>query len=121
MLFRLNTIRQSSKRSWRIGQKEPCKTTYLYYADSAQQTAVGIMAAKLVAAEAIEGRFQDGGLADESIDDDVALAVARSLADNIKVVVADRYKPVEAASSSSDRWMMLRNRIAVIRSKIKSA
>jgi len=118
--FKLNVLRQASKRSWRIGQKADCKTVYFYYGDSAQQTAVGVMASKLVAAEAIEGRFSDGGLAEESADEDVALAVARSLADNIKVAVAERYRPVEAASSSTDRWALLRNRIAKARSRIRS-
>lgn len=118
--FKLNVLRQASKRSWRIGQKEDCKTVYFYYGDSAQQTAVGVMASKLVAAEAIEGKFSDGGLADESVDDDVALAVARSLADNIKVKVAERYRPVDAANSAEDRYTMMRNRIASIRNKMRS-
>jgi len=115
--FKLNVLRQASKRSWRIGQKLNCKTVYFYYGASAQQAAVGVMASKLVAAEAIEGKFSDGGLADESVDEDVALSVARNLADNIQVKVATRYKPVEAASSSIDRWTMLRSRIAAARQR----
>lgn len=115
--FKLNVLRQASKRAWRIGQKEACKTVYFYYGDSAQQTAVGVMAAKLVAAEAIEGKFSDGGLADESVDDDVALTVARRLADNIKTEVAAKYKPIEASATSYDRLTMLRNKIAAFRSK----
>jgi len=119
--FKLNVLRQASKRAWRIGQKEACKTVYFYYGNSAQQTAVGVMASKLVAAEAIEGKFSDGGLADESVDDDVALTVARRLADNIKTEVAARYKPIEASASSYDRLTMLRNKIAAFRNRQTSA
>ena len=118
--FRLNTLRQASRRSWRIGQPKDCKTIYLYYGNSAQHTAVGVMAAKLVAAEAIEGKFSDGGLADESTDDDVAMAVAKSLADGIQVSVQARYKPIEAASSNVDRAIMLRNKLAKLGEQLRS-
>ncbi len=103
--FQLNTLRQASRRSWRIGQKKGCRTIYLYYAESAQSTAIGVMASKLVAAEALEGKFSDGGLADESQDEDVAMAVARSLADNIQVAVQKRYRPIEA-STEKDAWKL---------------
>ena len=110
--FKLNTLRQASRRSWRIGQAKACRTVYLYYGDSAQSTAIGVMASKLVAAEAIEGKFSDGGLADESQDEDIALAVARSLADNITVKV-----PVSTIAGG-DRLSMLRERIARLKANL---
>lgn len=117
--FRLNTLRQASRRSWRIGQPKDCKTVYFYYSGSAQHTAIGLMASKLVAAEAIEGKFSDGGLADESADEDVALAVARHMAEGIQVTVQSRYKPVEAASTEADRIQILRNKFASLGEKLR--
>lgn len=118
--FRLNTLRQASRRAWRIGQPLDCKTVYFYYGESAQHTAIGVMAAKLVAAEAIEGKFSDGGLADESVDDDVALAVARAMADGITVKVESKYKPVEAASTEADRLTIMRNKMAATAARLRS-
>lgn len=109
--YRLNTLRQASRRSWRIGQKMECKTIYSFYDQTAQQKTIALMAAKLVAAEAIEGKFSDGGLADESVDDDIALQVARALADGIEIKMKAQYRPVEAGLSADDRIQILKQRI----------
>lgn len=108
--FRLNTLRQASRRSWRIGQKMNCKTVYLFYSPSAQQKAIALMASKLVAAEAIEGKFSDGGLVDESVDNDLALEVARALADGIEIEMKKSYKPVEQTLSAKERLAVLKKR-----------
>lgn len=118
--FKLNTLRQASRRSWRIGQPLDCKTIYLYYGDTAQSQAVAVMASKLVAAEALEGKFSEGGLADESVDEDVALSIAKNMADNITVKVQSRYKPVQAGSSTSDRVAMMLKRAGSFRDLVKS-
>lgn len=108
--YRLNTLRQASRRAWRIGQTQDCRTIYLYYSPSAQQKAIALMASKLVAAEAIEGKFSDGGLADESVDDDLALQIARSLAEGIEIQMKKSYKPVEASLGAKDRLALLKKR-----------
>lgn len=118
--FMLNTLRQASRRSWRIGQPEACKTVYLYYGDSAQHTAIGVMASKLVAAEAIEGKFSDGGLADESVDEDIALAVARAMADNIKVEVKTKFSTVEASASEQDKQLMMRKKLLANAARLRA-
>lgn len=107
--WRLNTLRQASMRSFRIGQKMPCKTMYLYYDKSAQQKAIAVMASKLVAAEAIEGKFSDEGLANEAIDEDIAMEIARSLADNITLKVKSRHNPIESGCTAQQRAKMLQN------------
>lgn len=119
--FQLNTLRQASRRSWRIGQMQACRTVYLYYDDSAQEQAISVMASKLVAAEAIEGKFSEGGLADESCDEDIALTVARNLADNIRKKPERLYKPVETVVTPQERLQMIRAKIAMYREKFKVA
>lgn len=118
--FKLNTLRQASRRSWRIGQKMDCRTIYLYYNETAQQKAIGIMASKLVAAEAIEGKFSDSGLADEAQDEDIAMQIARSLADNITINIAKKYNPVAQGCSHKDRIEILRQRVAAYKAKLAS-
>ncbi len=61
--YDLFTLRQASRRSWRIGQKHPCRVYYLYYKESMQARAMNLMARKLDASLALEGQFSAEGLA----------------------------------------------------------
>jgi SNF2 family DNA or RNA helicase len=81
--YNLFTLRQASRRSWRIGQKLPCRCYYLYYAATMQARAMSLMGKKLSAAHAIEGKFSSDGLVALSGDDGVEMALAKSLADQI--------------------------------------
>ena len=58
----LFTLRQASRRSWRIGQTMPVKVIYMSYANTMQSVCLQVLAEKLLAAEAIEGRFSIEGL-----------------------------------------------------------
>ena len=60
--YNLFTLRQASRRSWRIGQKEACRIAYFYYEGTMQDRALALMAKKLTAAEALEGKFSSEGL-----------------------------------------------------------
>jgi hypothetical protein len=80
--YNLFTMRQAARRSWRIGQHLPCRVLYMYYEDTMQDRAMTLMGRKLMAAEALEGKFSSEGLAalvgeDESLE----LALAKSLAE----------------------------------------
>jgi hypothetical protein len=79
------TLRQASRRSWRIGQQENCKVIYLYYAGTLQERAMALMGKKIAAAQAVDGKFSSEGLAAMAGDDggSVEMALARSLADQI--------------------------------------
>jgi SNF2 family DNA or RNA helicase len=81
--YNLFTLRQASRRSWRIGQKKPCKVYYLYYEQTMQARAMSLMGKKLSAAHAIEGKFSSDGLVAMSGDDGIEMALARSLADQM--------------------------------------
>ena len=60
--YSIYTLRQASRRSWRIGQKKPVKVFYMAYARTMQATALSLMATKLETALAIEGDLSDKGL-----------------------------------------------------------
>jgi superfamily II DNA or RNA helicase len=57
------TLRQASRRSWRIPQTRPVKVFFLTYADTMQTRAMKLIADKLTCSLAIEGELTDKGLA----------------------------------------------------------
>lgn len=82
--FSTFTVRQASRRAWRIGQKELCKVFYSCYTGTAQEDCLGLMAKKQKASESIEGRFSAEGLLALCGDDgDISLALARRLVEQI--------------------------------------
>jgi len=78
--YNVFTLRQSSRRSWRIGQTEPVEIYYLYYKATMQARAVQLVGKKLSASTALEGRLTAEGLQTLAGDDeDDAMALARAL------------------------------------------
>jgi hypothetical protein len=82
--YDLFTLRQASRRSWRIGQQHPCRVFFLYYAASMQARAMALMAQKLDASLALEGQFSADGLAALAADSgSLTMELAKSLVENI--------------------------------------
>lgn len=82
--YNLFTLRQASRRSWRIGQAEPCRVVYFYYEGTMQDRALALMGKKLTAAQALEGKFSTEGLVAMAGEDaNVEIALARSLVNRI--------------------------------------
>ena len=73
------TLRQASRRSWRIGQTRPVTVRFLCYENTAQVGCLRLMGRKLLVSMAIEGKFSDSGL--QAMDDgaDVLTTLAREL------------------------------------------
>ena len=89
--YDLFTLRQASRRSWRIGQKCPCRVYFLYYKESMQARAMALMAQKLDASLALEGQFSAEGLAAMSAESgSLTMELARSLVDTIDFGDAER-------------------------------
>jgi len=57
------TLRQASRRSWRIPQKRPVKVSFLTYSATMQTRLMQLMADKLTCSLALEGELTDKGLA----------------------------------------------------------
>ena len=90
MGYNLFTLRQASRRSWRINQTAPRVEVYmLYYADTMQAKAMKLMASKLAVAGLIEGSFSEEGLAAMSDVRDMTSQMAKELAQGIKDNVED--------------------------------
>ena len=88
--YKLFTLRQASRRSWRINQTAPRVEVYLlYYQDTMQHKAIKLMASKLAAAGMIEGSFSEEGLAAMSECEDMTTLMARELMLGLKDSVED--------------------------------
>lgn len=77
--YSLHTLRQASRRSWRIGQRQAVRVFHLHYADTMQSSCLRLMAKKMLVSLAMEGKFSDGGLQSFEEDDDMLTAMAREL------------------------------------------
>ena len=90
MGFNLFTLRQASRRSWRINQTAHRVEVYLlYYKDTMQAKAMKLMASKLAVAGIIEGSFSEEGLAAMSDVRDLTSQMAKELSLGIKDNVED--------------------------------
>ena len=119
--YSVYTMRQASRRSWRIGQTRPVKVVFMAYRNTLQADALKLVAQKLQSSLAVEGELPDDGLAAYGDDgDDLMLALARKLvagdedsdavsvesifaqaqqvaADAESLLVDDSWRPVEPA------------------------
>lgn len=82
--YSIYSLRQASRRSWRIGQEKPVSVSYLYYRPTMQERAMHLMGSKLEASLAIEGKFSEEGLLAMTQGEDMTTALARSLADGLE-------------------------------------
>jgi len=82
--YNLFTMRQASRRSLRLNQPNNVTVYFMYYASTAQETILSLMANKLQASMAIEGKFTEEGLNAMSNNDDILTQIADSLVKNIE-------------------------------------
>ncbi len=77
--YSLHTLRQASRRSWRIGQRRPVRVKFLCYEGTMQTSCLRLMGKKLLVALTMEGKFAGEGLQNIDEDDDMLSAMAREL------------------------------------------
>jgi hypothetical protein len=88
--YSIFTLRQASRRSWRIGQTQPVKVYYLSYSNSLQEKALKLIASKLETALAVEGDLSDKGLtALSEADNSILVELAKSLIEGEKATPDD--------------------------------
>jgi superfamily II DNA or RNA helicase len=80
--YSLHTLRQASRRSWRIGQRRPVEVKFFAYSETMQEVCIRLMGKKLLVALALEGKFAADGLQAIDGDDDMLTAMARELVEN---------------------------------------
>ncbi len=77
--YSLHTLRQASRRSWRIGQRFPVRVKFLIYDETTQRTCLRLMGRKMLVALMMEGKFSGEGIHSMDADDDLLAAMAREL------------------------------------------
>ena len=77
--YSIYTLRQASRRSWRIGQWANVNVKFFYYAGTMQETCLRLMGKKLLVSLAMEGKFATDGLQAIDEGDDILMAMAREL------------------------------------------
>jgi len=108
--YSIYTLRQASRRSWRIPQTKPVKVFYLTYANTMQTRAMKLIADKLTCSLAIEGELTEKGLAamsetSDSITKELAKMLVKKSEDsrNLKDLwAAYRRKEVQAETRITD-------------------
>ena len=84
------TLRQASRRSWRIGQNKDVKIYYLFYRRTMQERALQLMGSKMEASLAIEGKFSEEGLLAMTQGQDMTTAMAKALVEGLEVEGAEQ-------------------------------
>ena len=77
--YSIYTLRQASRRSWRIGQWSNVNVKFFYYAGTMQEACLRLMGKKLLVSLAMEGKFASDGLQAINEGDDILMAMAREL------------------------------------------
>ncbi|MCU9224696.1 DEAD/DEAH box helicase, partial [Pseudomonas aeruginosa] len=76
--YKVYTLQQAARRSWRIGQKHPVRVVFFGYAGSSQITCLQLMAKKIAVAQSTSGDVPESGLDSLNQDgDSVEMALAR--------------------------------------------
>jgi hypothetical protein len=83
--YSLHTLRQASRRSWRIGQKHPVKVKFFVSKATTQTTCLRLMGKKMLVALMMEGKFSGEGIHSLESDDDLMSAMARELVERGRV------------------------------------
>ena len=105
--YSIFTLRQASRRSWRIGQDQPVRVFYLFYAKTMQSVALSLIATKMETALAIEGDLSDRGLtALAEGANSMLIEMARVLTgEQVAAGVSDSWKRYKKKELVSDSFM----------------
>lgn len=106
--YSIFVLRQASRRSWRIGQKEPVRVYFSAYRETVQEKALKLIASKLETALAVEGDLSDKGLtALANSDSSMIFALARKLVDGSadSRSVEDLWAGYTSTQSKTDQYI----------------
>lgn len=107
--YNLFTMRQASRRSLRLNQPNNVNVYFLYFKDTVQEMVLSLMANKLQAAMAIEGKFSEEGLTAMSNNDSLLTKIATSLIEDIecKIKDGDFTSSLQAEEDDGSRFKMV--------------
>lgn len=119
--YNLFTMRQASRRSWRLSQDKDIKVYFMYYRGSIQEQTLALMATKLQAAMAIEGKFSEEGLRAMSNNEDLLTQIANNVVEGIKDTVnQDLFKATTFVKSKECKNRLHLNNTDILKFKMNS-
>jgi len=77
--YSIYTLRQASRRSWRIGQRNNVNVKFFFYSGTMQEMCLRLMGKKQLVSLAMEGKFATEGLQAIDEGDEILIAMAREL------------------------------------------
>ncbi len=107
MGYSLQTIWQAAHRHFRLNQTENCRTYYMAYEGTMQQAVISIIAKKMTATAAIQGKFSGEGLAAMAEGVDTKVLLAKALSDKEMGGLEDNLQEmfdVKAAANGDDSF-----------------
>ena len=107
--YSVYTMRQASRRSWRIGQHRPVKVVFMAYRHTLQADALKLVAQKLQSSLAVEGDLPEDGLAAYGdTGDDLMMALARKLVsgETDSEPVEDIFRQAQQVAAEADQLLV---------------
>ena len=107
--YSVYTMRQASRRSWRIGQHRPVKVVFMAYRHTLQADALKLVAQKLQSSLAVEGDLPEDGLAAYGdTGEDLMMALARKLVsgETDDAEVEDIFKRAQQVAAEADQLLV---------------
>lgn len=102
--YSLFTIWQASRRHYRLSQTEECRTYYMAWEGTVQQAIISLIAEKMAATSAIQGKFSAEGLTAMAHGVDVRVRLAQTLARKEEVagsrLLQDRFDSINAINEA---------------------
>lgn len=100
--YSLFVMWQAAGRSWRLNQREECRTYYLAYENTVQQAILQVLGEKKAATSAIQGKFSADGLAAMAHGVDTQMRIAQIMSDMDHQTSSELQKMFDVINEQAD-------------------
>ena len=109
--YSVYTMRQASRRSWRIGQTKPVKVVFMVYENTIQTDALKLVAKKMQSSLAVEGELPEEGLTTFGDDgQDLIMTLAKQIVNEESFQgggsLEDIFSKAREAEQESERYLV---------------
>ena len=102
--YSVYTMRQASRRSWRIGQTRPVKVMFMVYENTIQTEALRLVAKKMQSSLAVEGELPEEGLIAFGDDgQDLIMTLARQIVNETEFQSGDSLENIFARAREAEQ------------------
>ena len=102
--YSVYTMRQASRRSWRIGQTRPVRVIFMVYEETIQTDALKLIARKMQSSLAVEGDLPEDGLTAFGDDSqDLIMTLAKQIVNDERMGSSESLESIFARARDSER------------------